>query len=290
VANFTKGFCELFLLEPAKALSSFREAAQLGAADRANKALLSFAYSGVGIALLYLCQLTEARKAFLCALNYARRVGDDVRASTMTANLCIVEGYLGKYDDAIRYGEMSVAWAATNSRRNPVLGGTHTNLADVYVLIGRADKALQCIEAAEGALGSTRPRWRDRCAIVTSRAALALVQGNLNLALDLIGQIEGLARGREDAFPQPGPMWKLKLFRSAHLGSAKEALASASNVGKILRAKCPFDYLDVLAVKAWLERQVHGRYTAQTEAELQIFETLEAKGKRALLVAQGFLS
>ncbi len=288
MANFTKGFCDLFLLESAKALSSFREAARLGAADRANKALLSFAYSGIGIALLYLCQLGEARKAFLHALKLARTVGDDARASTMATNLCVVEGGLGEYDEAIRHGQMSVTWAAISSRDNPVLGGTHTNLADVYVLTGREDKALQCLETSEALLGS-RPRWRDRCAIVTCRAALALVQGNLNLALDLIGQVETLARGREDAFPLRGPMWKLKLFRSAHLSSVSEALALASSVGTILRAKCPFDYLDVLAVKAWLERRIFGRQTEGTDSELSIFRTLQVPGKRALLVAQGFL-
>lgn len=288
MANLAQGFCDLFLLEPAKALSSFREAARLGAADRANKALLSFAYSGIGIAHLYLCQLAEAREAFLYALKQARRVGDDARTSIMTTNLCIVEGGLGEYDEAIRYGLMSVTWAGTSSRSHRVLGSTHGNLADVYVLTGREDKALQCIEAADAVLGS-QPRWRDRCAIVTGRAALALVQGNLNLALDLISQVEALARGREDAFPQPGPLWKLKLFRAAHLGSAEEALVSASQLCEQLRTKCPFDYLDVLAVKAWLERRVFGRQTEQTNVELEMFGTLKVPGKKALLTAQGFL-
>jgi tetratricopeptide (TPR) repeat protein len=286
-ANFTRGFCELLLLEPTKALSSFREAARLGAADRANKAFLSFAYSGIGIALLYLCHLAQARKAFLTALEHARRVGDDARVSIMATNLCSVEGGLGEYDEAIRYGQMSVAWAATNAR-SPVLGGTHTNLVDAYVLTGREDKALQCLESAEALLGP-RPRWRDRCAIVTSRAAMALVQGNLNLALDLISQMEDLARGREDAFPLPGPWWKLKLFRAAHLGPMNEALASASKVAEILRDKCPFHYLDVLAVKAWLERQIFGRQTEETDTGLSLFRTLQVPGKKALLVAQGFL-
>ena len=287
MATFTKGFCDLFLLESTRALSSFRESARLGAADRANKALLSFAYSGIGIALLYLCRLNEAQEAFLHALKLARMVGDDARASTMASNLCIVEGGLGDYEESIRHGQMSGRWVAMSSR-GPILGGTHTNLADVYILTGRVDLALQCLEVSEASLGP-RSRWRDRCAIVTCRAALALVQGNLNLALDLIGQVEHLARGREDAFPLPGPMWKFKLFRAAHLGSPKEALASASSVCTVLRAKCPFHYLDVLAVKAWLERRVFGRQTEETIGELEIFKTLGIPGKKALLTAQGFL-
>jgi hypothetical protein len=109
------------------------------------------------------------------------------------------------------------------------------------------------------------------------------------LSLQLIGQVEALASGREEAFPLPGSMWKLRLFRAAHLGSADEALDSASKVSTILRAKCPYHYLDVLAVKAWLERRVLGRQSEQTDAELEIFTTQDVRGKQALLTAQGFL-
>ena len=288
MANVTKGFCNLFLLEPVKALSSLREAARLGALNGASRALLTFTYSGIGMTHLYCCEFGEAREVFLHALELARRVGDDARASVMAANLCTVEVGRGEYDEAIRYGEMSVAWAITNSRSNPVLGIHHSNLADAYVLTGRADKALQCIETAEVMLGA-RPRWKVRCAVVTERAALALVQGNLSLALDLIGQMEALARGREDAFPLPGPMWKLRLFREAHLGSCEQALVTASDVGAVFRPKCPYYYLDVLAVKVWLEMRLYGRQTEQTAAELDAFTTLGVPGKRALLTAQGFL-
>jgi hypothetical protein len=66
-------------------------------------------------------------------------------------------------------------------------------------------------------------------------------------------------------------------------------LASASSVCTVLQAKCPFHYLDVLAVKAWLERRVFGRQTEETIGELEIFKTLGIPGKKALLTAQGFL-
>jgi tetratricopeptide (TPR) repeat protein len=288
-ANLTMGLCDWILFEPAKALFSLREAARLGAADRASKTLLSLIYSGIGAAQLFLCHLADARKALLHALDLARKVGDDARASTMATNLSLVETGVGDYDEAIRYGQMGVAWATTSSCSNPNLGITHMNLADVYMLTGHEDKALECIETADALMGS-RIRWRDRCGLVTERAALALVQGNLHLALDLIGQIETLARGRERVFPLPGPMWKLKLFRAAHLGSADEALASASKIGAILRATCPYYYLDVLAARAWLERRVFGQQTAETNGELEVFSTFGLPGKRALLTAQGFLT
>ena len=88
----------------------------------------------------------------------------------------------------------------------------------------------------------------------------------------------------------PGPYWKLKCFRAAHLGEADDALMVASRVAETLRATCPFYYLDVLAAKAWLERRILGRQTEQTDAELEVFTTLQVPGKRALLTAQGFLA
>jgi len=281
MARVSKGFCNLFLLEPTAALASLREAAQLGALEDANKALMSFTYSGIGMALLYRCELAEARSVFHHALDIAKRIGDDARASTMAANICTVEIARGEYDQAIHYGEMSVAWAATGARGNPVLGTQHINLVDAYLLTGREDKALACLEAAEALLGP-RPRWRGRCAVLTERAALALAQGNLPLALDLIGQ-------REDAFPLPGSLWKLKLFREAHLGSCERALGTASDVGAMFRTKCPYHFLDVLAVKVWLEMRLHGGPTEHTATDLEVFATLGAPGKRALLTAQGFL-
>jgi tetratricopeptide (TPR) repeat protein len=261
----------------------------LGAADHASKALLCFIYSGIGVALLHLAQLADARKVFLHALELAKRIGDDARASIVAANLCGVEGGRGEYAEAIRYGQMSVGWAGTSSHSNPILGLNHSNLADWYVLTGCYDKALQCIETAE-TLAGPKPRWRVRCALLTERASFVLVQGNIQLALDLIGQLEGLAQGRESAFPLPGSLWKLKLFRAAHLGSADEALALASSVGAGRLAKCPYYCLDVLAARAWLERRIIGRQTDQTDADLEIFTTLGLRGKKALLTAQGFLT
>ena len=88
----------------------------------------------------------------------------------------------------------------------------------------------------------------------------------------------------------PGPYWKLKFYRAAHLGGVEVALRMATSVGESLRVKCPFYYLDVLAARAWLERQVFARQTEHTESELKLFATLQVPGKKALLVSQGFLA
>jgi DNA-binding SARP family transcriptional activator/predicted ATPase len=289
MVNLTRGFCSLSLLESSAALHSLQKAAQAAAARDSNRAVLSYVLCGVALALTYLGHLKDARKTFLNALELARRVGDDARASMINANLCTIELSLGDYDEAVRYGQMSVKLALATSQSNPFLVINHTALADAYVLTGREDKAVDCVDTAAAHLGSEH-RWRIRCAFLAERAAFALIQHNLHLALDLIAQLEGLARGREDALPLPGSYWKLKLFRKAHFGKAEEALAQARTLAEVLRAKCPFYYLHLLATKAWLEGRVLGRYSDETQAELAMFETLESPGIKALLTAQGFLT
>jgi tetratricopeptide (TPR) repeat protein len=287
VTSLTKGFCEIFFQDPGAAQLSLQKAAALSGST-ANKALLSFIYSGIGLALTHLGRLQEAEHVFARSLELARKVGDDVRASTIAANLCTVNVARGEYDEAIRYGTMSIDCARANAKNNPTLVTSYTNLADAYVLTGRADEAVACIESARAWLGSER-RWRIRCAFLTEAAAFALIQANTQLALDLIAQLETLVQGREGAFPMPGSFWKLRLFRAAHLGKAEEALCSASTIGEGFRAKCPYHFLDLIGLRAWLERRVNGNHSTETDEDLQLFDKLGAPGKKALLAAQGFL-
>ena len=286
--SLTTAFCNLFLLKPGEALLNLRRAAELSTRE-SNKALLAYILAAVGASLTLLARLPEACTALLQALDLARKVGDDAKAALIASNLCLIYTTRGEYDEAIRYGELSTAWGARDSLNNPLLVITHTNLMDVYVLTGRENEAAQCLERARGSLNSER-RWRIRCTFLVQAAAFAIILGNVGLALDTIAQIEALARGREDAFPMPGPYWKLKFYRAAHLGGAEVALRMATSVGESLRVKCPFYYLDVLAARAWLERQVFARQTEYTESELKLFATLQVPGKKALLVSQGFLT
>ncbi len=285
--RLTKAFCSLFFFEPGDALLSLREAAELSARE-SSKAVLPSILSAIGSSLTLLGKLKEARTACQSALELARRVGDDTRASMIASNLCLIHASRGEYQDAIRYGEMSIKWGTNGSTNNPILIISYANLTDAYALTGRLNEAIRSLELAKGSLNFER-RWRMHCIFLAEAAAFALMQRNVGLALDIITQVVLLARGREDAFPMPGPYWKLKFYRAAHLGGAENALALASSVGDELRTKCPFYYLDVLAAKAWLERYIFGRQTEQTDAELRVFDTLEVPGKKALLTAQGFL-
>ena len=285
--SLTTAFCSLFFLEPGDALLSLRRAAELSTRE-SNKALLAYILSAIGTSLTLLARLHEASAALLPALELARKVGDDAKATLIASNLCLIHTNRGEYDEAIRYGRLSTEWAGKGSLSNPLLVISHMNLVDAYALTGRQDEAAQCLERARGSLNSER-RWRIHCAFLVEAAAFAIILGNVGLALDTIAQIEGLARGRENAFPMPGPYWKLKFYRAAHLGGAADALSSASSLGESLRMKCPFYYFDVLAARAWLERQVLGLQTDYTNSELSTLETAQVPGKRALLIAQGFL-
>ncbi|HEV8266227.1 MAG TPA: AAA family ATPase [Gemmatimonadales bacterium] len=286
-AGLTKGFCSLFFLQPRAALLTLSRCAQLGG-PKANAAQLSFIYSGIGIAHLFLCDFLHAHEIFLRGLDLARRVGDDARASSIASNLCTLQMVRGHYADAIRYGELSVKLGVESSRSYPILMTSYANLADAYVLDGRNDKAFECIENAGISLGPER-RWKIRCAFLLERAAFALIQGNPHLALDLTAQVEALTRGREDAIPMPGPYWKLRIFREAHLGRTEEALSMASKFGRVFSANCPYYYLDILGVTTWLEQRSGGTIRPETQEELRIFDSLGAPGKKALLIAQGFL-
>jgi len=55
------------------------------------------------------------------------------------------------------------------------------------------------------------------------------------------------------------------------------------------RNRHPFFYLDSIACGAWLDRLSLGRYTADSESGLALFDKLGARGLRAILVAQGIL-
>jgi len=127
------------------------------------------------------------------------------------------------------------------------------------------------------------------CGFLIGNATFALVQGNSALALDLICQLEALARGRENAVPVPGSYWKLRIFKEAQIGRLEDAQQLVRKSTALLRDNCPLSYLDVLAAKAWLELRAQGHHSPETVRELGAFEAVGALGRLALLTAQGFL-
>jgi len=234
---------------------------------------------------MILGRLSEGLDAYQKAFELSKRIGDDARMAVMASNICVVELARGFYDEAVRWGELSVRLGEAS--KTSVLQMTYTNLADAYALAGRNGDAVNCLARAKAWL-IPRRRWKFHCAFLSVNAAFALIQGNIALALECIGQLEASARGREEAVPIPGSYWKLRIFRAAHCGTLEEAMSLVQRSEALFR-DCPIHYLEVLAAKSWLEFRTGGENRQQTVWELSMFEKLGAHGRRALLTAQGFL-
>jgi tetratricopeptide (TPR) repeat protein len=251
-----------------------------------NTAQVAFIHSGLALASFMLLRLPQAVEHYLTAFELSKKVGDDARMSLLASNLCVVQAVRGFYDDAIEWGELSVnLGVASNSS---ALQMSYSNLADPYILLGKQDKAMDSMDRARKWMAPRR-RWKFHCAFLIGNAAFALLQGNTALALDLIGQLEEYAQGREDAIPIRGAYLKLRIFREAHIGTAERAFRIARAGIDLLRDNCPLEYLDVLSGKAWLEERTKGHYSAETIEDLLFFEDRGTAGRLALLTAQGFL-
>jgi hypothetical protein len=83
---------------------------------------------------------------------------------------------------------------------------------------------------------------------------------------------------------------KLEVLRSFHEDGLESAQRIALERKTFFESRVPSYYLDALATCAWLEKKNNGSYSAQTEEELRVFERWGAHGKKALLLAQGFLA
>lgn len=117
---------------------------------------------------------------------------------------------------------------------------------------------------------------------------VALMVSNVSLALDLIGSAETAAAGRESAVPEAARFTKLRAFRIAHLSGAENAWPIVLASLERFRTCHPVFLLEVLAAKAWLEKQSACSYSDCTLSELALFEILQLNTLKAALTAQGF--
>jgi tetratricopeptide (TPR) repeat protein len=280
----TRAFCRFFLGEAENALIDLERVEEV---SPSNAAQLSLIKSGIGITNYFLGRLQAAHDAYRESLELVKRIGDDARVSMVTANLCMLQMNRGYYEESIEYGRMSVQFGESSDSSTLLL--SYTNLMDPYVLLGREADAIECLDKAKRWLRPER-RWKLHCVFLVEAASFALIQRNESLAIDLVTQLESLARGREDAVPMPGPYWKLRAFKTAQLGHVDEAYSMVQSLGDRWKKSAPVNYLDMIASKAWLEGRQYGRICDDTLTELQTFNRIGATGRKALMVAQGFLS
>jgi len=284
---YARGFCHFFSYELRKAAASVKTAIAL-LRDVPDVVALSLAYNALGICKCWSCEFAEAEESLNAALGLARKMGDDFRASTAASNLCSLHVLRGNASEAVGLGKLSVEIGRA-APTQPNLMSSYTNLAEAYMLCGERERAVDCLEAAKTWMHGERS-WRANIGYLCDSANIALLMGNIALALQLIESVRSIARGRERAVPEPGAFRKLMIFRAEHLEDGQQTLAMARDALERFRDRATVHYLQVLAVTAWLERRRFGSYTTETEHELQLFDSLGANGLRASLAAQGFIA
>ncbi|PYT46349.1 MAG: hypothetical protein DMG45_00035, partial [Acidobacteria bacterium] len=287
ILHTAQGFCHYFLFD-ARASAASLDVARGLLAESPRVTELSYVLNAYGSCRYHLCDFAGARQSYIAGLRLAKRVGDDSRASIISGNICALLTTVGEYDGAIEAGRESVQ-LGTRALNHPLLMTCLTSLAEAFILAGDRTQALDHLERAERWVKEQRS-WSANMEFFCQGACVALLMGNLSLALSLIGSAEERAWGKERCVPNLGVFEKLRVFRAAHVGGVELASAIAKSARAKFRGRHPLHYLTVLAAAAWLERRTLGCNTPETLAELEVFDTPSLRGYRALQVAQGFLT
>jgi DNA-binding SARP family transcriptional activator/tetratricopeptide (TPR) repeat protein len=245
-------------------------------------ALASYAFSKYA-----LCEFAAAHQLYLEALTLSKRIGDDYKASMLCGKLCGLQTSRGDYTSAIHWGSESTKYGS-RAVNQPDYALSWINLADAYMLTGQRERALACWEELREWM--TRPRnWQIRVTYLLEGASFELMCGNVGEALDLVASAERACQGKERAYSDTSMFIKYKVFRTAHVKGNEAAWPMALEGLERFRDSHTLYYLNTLGVVAWLERRDGGHHSGETERALELFDKLGAHGRKALLVAQGFL-
>jgi tetratricopeptide (TPR) repeat protein len=287
-AHYVRAYCQLSCFDAVGATESMNVAVSL-LGDNANPVERSRYCTGLGNCRYYSCDLQGGLKAHLEALELATKIGDDSRASVISANIVAVMCDLGEYGEAMVYGKRSVQ-LGIRAPSQPHLASAFVNLAIVHFTIGDSRTAHELLDAADE-YAKKNPNWRAPIATQLQRADFALKSGNIALALDLIATAEAAAHGRERCMPDmTGLFLRLRVFRAAQTLGPSEGMALAQHALGLFRNRHPAFYLDALAALAFVERLAYGRQSASTEDELRQYRAFGLPGKWADLRAEGFLT
>jgi DNA-binding SARP family transcriptional activator len=280
------GLCQLIAFTPSEAARSFMSAIELLQCSK-NLVPQSIALNGLGIAKYRLCESGLAVQAFNSALSLSKRIGDDSRASIISGNLAGLHTLRGEYALAVRVGKEGVT-LGQRALNQPFLVGTLLNLAEAHLLADETPSGLRMIAAADEWMEEKRTWWAN-VEYLLQRSSLALVLGNKAHAIDLLDSLETEVAGKENLISNAGLFTKLSSYRHAHISGAKNARDLVHRAGKRFQTCEPLFYLDVVTIRAWLERQSSGEYTPETEKDLQLFAEYQLPGKRAIAQLQGLL-
>src|SRR5207248_11719565 len=117
-------------------------------------------------------------------------------------NLCTVLATVGDYPSAVQLGLESVRFG-NRALNQPSLWMPFTCLAEEYMLAGDRAAAMESLERARGLVNlgvNSSATVQFSC----QAASIALLAGDLESALSLIGAAEQAACGQERIVPNPG--------------------------------------------------------------------------------------
>jgi hypothetical protein len=193
----------------------------------------------------------------------------------------------GKVKEAINYGEESLRIGRL-APVQPALVNTLSNLGFAYTLEGRTDKASDCLHALRAWTEDSRS-WALRTESAVAVAEIELAVGNECEALTVLAQVDSEVRPKSFSFVAQGSFDRLRAFLVYHRDGPEAALALARVQEERFRGRHPLAHLEAIGGLAWVERSIMGAYSRITEENLRLFDVLPIAGKRAIMVAQGFL-
>jgi hypothetical protein len=161
-------------------------------------------------------------------------------------------------------------------------------LMENYALLGRINEAQHSMDCARGSVDSA-PNVTNRLQFDLEAAGVALIMGNLRLALSLIEDAEQAVQGQELVLQDAGVFERLRSFRAAHIHGVEAAWEIVQAAVQQFHGTHPLYYVNILPVKAWLEGKMHGVYSKETKDGLSLLNEYDLDGKRAIWTAQGFL-
>lgn len=287
IAYFADSYCSYFRLDIQRAFESAQRAVSL-LRTRKNLAELALGYNALGNCEMARCHLSQAREAYKESLDLSTRVGDDFRMSIAYYNLgasYLMEGNTGA---AIHNFEVSLL-LGRQAPAQPSLVRVWSGLGSAYVLNGRTDKAIDCLESSRRWIQEGRS-WAMNMEFFCEAAEIQLAIGNKDEALKLIADANQQSKEKGYVFINQGALEKLEIFLAYHTQGPESAKGLSDEFICRFRDRHELAHLEVVAAKAWIEMKMTGRYSKETTEELLLFEKYSAIGKRAILVAQGFLS
>ncbi len=240
--------------------------------------------TGLAICEHLTCETDAALVTGHAALDLARRIGDDSRASVITGNLASIHLTRGEYREATVIGEESLRLASA-SRVQPFLLATYTTLAFAHAMLGN-HKAADDLFALGANWVHGSGRWRIRLQYALEAAEYDLIKGNLSEALAHFQDAEALQR--DELIPFESHYQPLRMLWLYHAGDHENAQRYIENETGRFQARVPFTYLTAAAGRAWLEKVRFGKPSPDMEAAMSDPRWDSIGGRRALLEAEGF--